>query len=388
MWAEKYRPKRLQQVIGQTKVVEKLEQYLHQGPKTLPNLLFYGPAGVSKTTCALALIREFIYRHINTLPSTTNKNINTTLSVNERVESIKDNITQEMNASVDRSIQVIRDKVESSAMNKSLWSEGFPIKFIIMDECDAMLHDAQGAMRRAMEKWMKNVRFILICNDRSKLLTAIVSRCTAYGFDQIDPSLMACALVRIGESEKIGCSYTTYETKLESMRVLAAYQRGDFRSALNAIQNMAAKSSFLKARKKKASEEKMADDIQEEEHIFSPGAVSEFLGIPPIQQCHTWLTHIQEAAINNTLGQDFLLTVKTSTSFVQTQGYTLEAWTNGILDYVLDHMETYPWRRSWICALHKAQIRSDSDCDIFIVLSGLVADLWIAVRSFKEVKKN
>ena len=63
----------------------------------------------------------------------------------------------ELNASDDRGIGVVRDKILNFASTRSLHSKGF--KLIILDECDAMTRDAQNALRRIMEKYTENVRF-------------------------------------------------------------------------------------------------------------------------------------------------------------------------------------------------------------------------------------
>ncbi|SEW21189.1 replication factor C small subunit [Thermococcus thioreducens] len=133
-WVEKYRPQRLDDIVGQDHIVKRLKHYVKTG--SMPHLLFAGPPGVGKTTAALALARELFgegWRH-NFL---------------------------ELNASDERGINVIREKVKEFARTKPIGGASF--KIIFLDEADALTQDAQQALRRTMEMFSNNVRFILSC---------------------------------------------------------------------------------------------------------------------------------------------------------------------------------------------------------------------------------
>ena len=133
-WVEKYRPQRLDDIVGQEHIVKRLKHYAKTG--SMPHLLFAGPPGVGKTTAALALARELFgenWRH-NFL---------------------------ELNASDERGINVIREKVKEFARTKPIGGASF--KIIFLDEADALTQDAQQALRRTMEMFSNNVRFILSC---------------------------------------------------------------------------------------------------------------------------------------------------------------------------------------------------------------------------------
>ena len=144
VWTEKYRPQRLSEVKGQEKITSRLSAFI--AAKNFPHLLFAGPAGVGKTTCAMAIAHE-LYG-----------------------ETWRDNIL-ELNASDERGIDVARVKVKDFARTKSI--EGVPFKVIYLDECDALTKEAQDALRRTMEDYAHTTRFILSCNYSSKVIPPI-----------------------------------------------------------------------------------------------------------------------------------------------------------------------------------------------------------------------
>ncbi len=106
----------------------------------------------------------------------------------------------ELNASDDRGIGIIRDQIMSFASTKTIFNKGF--KLIILDEADAMTHDAQNALRRILEKFTENVRFCIICNYLNKIIPAIQSRCTRFRFGPLHDDKMKARLTHIIEQEK------------------------------------------------------------------------------------------------------------------------------------------------------------------------------------------
>lgn len=133
-WVEKYRPKRLREIIGHEPVVKRLEAFVKT--KNLPHLLLAGPPGTGKTACVLAMAHELYGDAIGSC-------------------------FKEMNASDERGIDVVRGKIKDFARTLPMRDVSF--KLILLDECDSMTEDAQQALRRTMELFSSNTRFCLSC---------------------------------------------------------------------------------------------------------------------------------------------------------------------------------------------------------------------------------
>lgn len=200
IWTEKYRPRRLEDVVGQSQVTDKLEAYVRSG--NIPHLLFTGPAGTGKTTCALALSREFYGD--NWLGN-----------------------YLELNASDERGIDVVRGKIKDFARTAPVG--GAPFKIIFLDEADALTPDAQAALRRTMEKYSGICRFILSCNYSSKIIDPIQSRCAIFRFKHISDEDTGRFLGRIISSENV-------EIDDDALKALVEVARGDMRRAVNSLQ--------------------------------------------------------------------------------------------------------------------------------------------------------
>jgi replication factor C small subunit len=199
VWVEKYRPKKLSDVIGQKGIVERLHAYVRT--RSMPHMLFAGPAGSGKTTCAIALARE-LYG-----------------------DRWRDSLI-ELNASDERGIDVVRGKIKDFARAASLGSD---FKIIFLDEADALTSDAQAALRRTMERYTQTCRFILSCNYSSKIIEPIQSRCAVFRFRPLTEHDVKSYLKRIASAEEL----TLTEDGLEAIGSLAL---GDLRKATNILQ--------------------------------------------------------------------------------------------------------------------------------------------------------
>lgn len=200
IWIEKYRPKKLEDVVGQTEVIKRLSSYIKS--KNLPHLLFSGPPGCGKTGSAICVAREFFG------------------------EDWTNNFT-ELNASDERGIEVVRTKIKNFARTSPLGDSDF--KIIFLDEADALTSDAQSALRRTMEKYTSTCRFILSCNYSSKIIEPIQSRCAVYRFRPVSGTAVEQRIKYIAETEGI----TLTKDGLEAIKYVAA---GDMRRAINALQ--------------------------------------------------------------------------------------------------------------------------------------------------------
>jgi len=201
MWIEKYRPKTFSEMKGQEKIVARIKAFVES--KELPHLLFSGPAGVGKTTLSLIIARELFgddWQH-NFL---------------------------ELNASDERGIDVIRNKVKDFARTRSIMD--VPFKVIYLDECDSLTTEAQQALRRTMENYSNTCRFILSCNYSSKIIDPIQSRCTVFRFKPLELEDIKEIISGIAEKEGLNIDENVMNTIYE-------LSGGDARKAENILQS-------------------------------------------------------------------------------------------------------------------------------------------------------
>ena len=122
-FVEKYRPNNLEEIISHTEIVATSKYHILLTKlvrkfikcKKMPHLLFYGPPGTGKTSCMIAIARELYGENYS-------------------------NMTLELNASDDRGIDVVRDKIKAFCSTQQLMSRG--VKLVILDECDSMTNAA------------------------------------------------------------------------------------------------------------------------------------------------------------------------------------------------------------------------------------------------------
>ncbi|KAJ4463041.1 putative Replication factor C subunit 4 [Paratrimastix pyriformis] len=250
-WVEKFRPKVLADVVYQDEVISPLRQFLQAG--NLPHLLFYGPPGTGKTSTILALAHELYGPDL----------------YHSRV--------MELNASDERGINVIREKVKVFAKGSvthrpasvppphprrrrvsglfsgldwaiaggpCLWGgpacDGAPrsnyrypapqFKLIVLDEADSLTADAQSALRRVMETHARVTRFCLVCNYISRIIEPVASRCAKFRFRVLPPESALTRLRAICASEGVQCPD---QALLRSMQL----SEGDLRQAITLLQS-------------------------------------------------------------------------------------------------------------------------------------------------------
>ncbi|MBD3209967.1 replication factor C small subunit [Candidatus Micrarchaeota archaeon] len=208
-WTEKYRPKGLDDVAGQQEAVTSLKAFANT--RNMPNLLFAGPPGVGKTTCALALAHQLY----------------------------KDNMAGnflELNASDERGIDVVRGRIKDFARSVSLGDA--PFKLIFLDEGDALTSDAQQALRRTMESNSSVTRFIISANYSSKIIEPLQSRCAVFRFVPLIEEEVKSALEKIAETENL-------KVDGEAYNAIFYVSEGDMRRAINVLQGSAMHSTHI-----------------------------------------------------------------------------------------------------------------------------------------------
>ena len=182
-------------------------------------MLFYGPPGTGKTSTILALAKSLfgpaLYR--------------------SRI--------LELNASDERGIGTVRDKVKNFARAQLSQPTGLdaeyraqypcpPFKIIILDEADSMTQDAQSALRRTMEQYSRITRFCLVCNYVTRIIEPLASRCSKFRFKSLDNSAAGVRLEGIAKAENLRLEDGVVET-------LIRCGEGDLRRAITYLQSAA-----------------------------------------------------------------------------------------------------------------------------------------------------
>lgn len=199
-WTEAYRPDTLDNIIGNEEVVSAMQDWEETGD--MPNLLFSGPSGTGKTAIATAFAKDFYG------------------------DDWRANFL-ELNASDERGIDVVRDRIKGFA--KQAPAGPYPFKIIYLDEADNLTNDSYAALRRVMEDYAENTRFILSCNYINQILDAIQSRCVPFSVEALDREDVIRVLERVAEGEDL--EYTD-----EALELIAEYADGDARRAINTLQ--------------------------------------------------------------------------------------------------------------------------------------------------------
>ncbi|PWY70371.1 replication factor C subunit 2 [Aspergillus sclerotioniger CBS 115572] len=256
-WVEKYRPKTLDDVAAQDHTTKVLQRTLQAS--NLPHMLFYGPPGTGKTSTILALAKSLFG------PSLYRSRI------------------LELNASDERGIGIVRDKIKNFARAQLSQSTGLdaeylaqypcpPFKIIILDEADSMTQDAQSALRRTMEQYSRITRFCLVCNYVTRIIEPLASRCSKFRFKALDNTAAGDRLEQIAKLENLRLEDGVVEK-------LIACSEGDLRRAITYMQSAAKLvGAGVGGKKDEDEDEEMTDEASE---VVTVRTIEEIAGVVP-----------------------------------------------------------------------------------------------------------
>ena len=214
MWTEKYRPKVLVDMVGDFK--NKIEKYLEH-PEKMQHLLLYSlTAGTGKTTLAKVIANSL------------------------------DADTLLLNSSDDRKIETIREKVNGFVKTKS--AKIGTRRVVILDEADGLTAAAQDALRHLMEAFASNALFILTCNNKHKVISALQSRCAPIPFSNPDKKEILKYLIDICEKE-------TLEYTPEGLQQIIDREYPSIRNCVQVLQSLHTEGKSVSVTESKASDE-------------------------------------------------------------------------------------------------------------------------------------
>lgn len=206
------------------------------------NLMLYGPPGTGKTTSIFSYVKDF-------------DNINGT---NTSILNL--------NASDDRGIAVIRERITQFVHSMTMFNVGF--KLVILDEVDYMTPDAQRALKCLLQQYPTNVRFCLICNYIGRIDKSLQNDFIRLRFNQLPPHEITPFLKKIVDNEKLSIS-------TESISLIQNIYKSDIRSMINFLQSH-------------------QDIVDDDLHIINNGVYDELLSLI---KCKTNTTDFLKAFI-------------------------------------------------------------------------------------------
>lgn len=204
-WSEKYKPSSIEEIVGQDKIKNVLKNCLIN--KNAPHLLLFGYSGVGKSSVISNFIKQY-YGNNNT------------------------DMVLQLNSTDERGIKIVREKINNFSKKiipKSFKDKGINHKFVILEDAETITNDAQTSLRRCIETYSYITRFCIICNNKSKIIEPIISRCCQFFFDKIKPSIISNKLEEICISEQL-----SYDKK--QLDLISEKSDGDIRKGITTLQ--------------------------------------------------------------------------------------------------------------------------------------------------------
>ncbi|PPQ77595.1 hypothetical protein CVT25_011387 [Psilocybe cyanescens] len=334
-WVEKYRPKTIDDISAQEHTVAVLRKTLTS--TNLPHMLFYGPPGTGKTSTILALSRQLF-----------------------GPDNFRNRVL-ELNASDERGINIVRDKIKNFARQtpraQTVSSDGKvypcpPYKIIILDEADSMTQDAQGALRRIMETYARITRFCLVCNYVTRIIEPLASRCSKFRFTPLDSDSAALRLSHISQEERIDVDKAVIDE-------LISTSAGDLRRAITYLQSASRLSSSTTPPTKIEPV-----DIQEIAGVVPTAIIDDFARVLGIEVDNT-----MDVDNSPRMERGGFVPIKKYVKFLMREGYSATQIISQLHDLVTFH-PTLNGRKKSKCALVFAEA-DKALCD------GADEELWV-----------
>ena len=205
-WIEKYRPKKVKNILYNEFIITCLDNFLKQNK--LPHLLFYGPPGTGKTSTIVTIAKKYYGENFDLMTIT-------------------------VNASEERGIETVRNRIKDFSSTRGFVDRKntLPFKLVILDEIDAMTQEAQAILRKVVEEYTYNVRFCFICNIINKIDPAIISRCTVFRFKPFTHDYLHNFIKNI-------CNKEDFNMSNKSINLVIKKSNGDLRKLLNVLQSI------------------------------------------------------------------------------------------------------------------------------------------------------
>jgi replication factor C subunit 3/5 len=313
-WVEKYRPSSLQQLVAHEDIIRTIERMMEK--RQLPHMLLHGPPGTGKTSTITALAKT-MYK--------------------EKYKSM----TLELNASDARGIDVVRDQIKTFVSVKQLFgssggaADGQP-KLVILDEADNMTNVAQFALRRMIEQYAPNARFILICNFSSRIIPALQSRCTKLRFGPLTNEQISGRVRYVADCEKV-------EVTPDGVEAIVQVGGGDMRRVLNVFQTTSMGHSIVDA-----------------------NAIYASTGVPHPQD----IDHFLKTLLNSSIA--FATSVKTLQEMLQSKGYALDDFLQLMHERLIVQDMPVPQRIKLNTLLADIDWRLKQGCNEQVQVAGIV----------------
>ncbi len=206
-WVEKYRPKDFEEIVSQNIAINNLKKFVSK-KFDMPHMIFAGPAGTGKTSCALIIANKLL-----------------------RGEKYYRNV-MELNASDTVRMKFVREKLKDFVSQNMILTEN-ELKMVILDEADNIPKTVQQTLRRIIESAPNNVKFILMCNYINEIIDPIISRCAVFRFVNLPKEKIIERLKLILKKENITIPKAKEKEFFEALYFISA---GDLRKAINALQ--------------------------------------------------------------------------------------------------------------------------------------------------------